>query len=242
MARDDIGGSGSGGAGQAAQAVADRGKDLSASAGDHVRQVTDTVAGQVEQAKQELVQEGRNLLEDTRRQLQDQAEGQTQRLAKQMTGMASQLRALAEGQPEQAGQLPSYARQAASRLETAGQRIQRDGAQGLLYDVQDLARRRPVAFLAGAALLGMAAGRFARASKDASSGSGSGSTPVGQHSIGAASGPVPDAWGTPLAPSAAPLPPPPGVGAAWPAAGTDPVVAPYAAPAGGAAQEELGTW
>ncbi|WP_182086630.1 hypothetical protein [Aureimonas sp. ME7] len=58
------------------------------------------------------------------------------------------------------------ARQAASGLEQAADAISGQSVQDLTRSVADFARRQPTAFLLGAALAGVALGRFARASSD----------------------------------------------------------------------------
>lgn len=58
------------------------------------------------------------------------------------------------------------ARQAASGLEQAAEAIEGRSVQDITRSVADFARRQPGAFLIGAALAGVALGRFARASSD----------------------------------------------------------------------------
>jgi len=62
-----------------------------------------------------------------------------------------------------------YARQASGEVQRFAQRIDERGFDGLVDDLQSFARRRPGAFLLGAAVTGFATGRLLRGARDAAS-------------------------------------------------------------------------
>ena len=118
--------------------------------------------------------QARSLAEDTREEtghVVDDVQGRIRREMGNLTGMASDhlalwsqdLESMAEhGTPESpVGGI--VRRVAESGSETAG--FLRDrGVDGLVAETRDLARRRPVAFLVGAAVAGFAVGRLLKAS------------------------------------------------------------------------------
>lgn len=86
---------------------------------------------------------------------------------------AGQLRALLDGRTDEAGRMKDLAEQAHQRLDYYADRADELGVQGVVEEISDFARRRPVAFLAGAATAGFLAGRLARAGKEVQSSGGS---------------------------------------------------------------------
>jgi vacuolar-type H+-ATPase subunit H len=123
----------------------------------------------VGQAKEEMravtgqaKDQARQLAGQARHELRQQADSQTERMAGGLRTFASQLQAAMQGDTQNAGSIPDMARDATSRLESLADRMETRGIDGVLDDVQRFARRRPGAFLAGAAALGFAAGRMFR--------------------------------------------------------------------------------
>jgi hypothetical protein len=97
--------------------------------------VAGLVREQATQLTQDLSEQGRILYEETRQQVAEQADVQR------------------------------CVRQCADRLYQAASEIEIRGASGLLEEAQDCARRRPGAFLFGAALIGFGGGRLLRGAK-----------------------------------------------------------------------------
>jgi hypothetical protein len=135
-------------------------------AGDQAREVADSARNQVAQITQEVTMHGRGLYEESLQQVQEQAESQTQALAQALHRLGEQTQALVDGRPEDAGSVGEYAQQWADKLHDVGSAIEMRGVDGLLEEVQDLARRRPGAFLVGAALIGFGGGRLIRSAKN----------------------------------------------------------------------------
>jgi hypothetical protein len=130
-----------------------------------------TAKEQVGRVRGEVVEQGRSVVADARSQVEAQANAQVRRLADGLAGLGEQVRALNEGRPEDAGTLAPYVSNAAEavydaadRVYTVAANIDERGLGGVLEDVQAFARRRPGAFLVGAAIAGFGLGRAVRAS------------------------------------------------------------------------------
>jgi hypothetical protein len=81
--------------------------------------------------------------------------------------LSGDFQALLEGRRDEAGSLPDYAEQLARQLQRGADRIDELGLKGVLDEVQRFARRRPGAFLAGAAVAGFVVSRFGRSAVEA---------------------------------------------------------------------------
>lgn len=152
------------------QAVAGTTKNEAARVADTAsEQVADVAATGKEQARQvtdEAMQQAQQLIGQATAQLQSQAGEQTQRLATNLRQLAEHFATMADS-GEAGTSAQSLVRQLADRAHQAADYL--DGRQpgDILDDVQRLGRRRPGAFLIGAALAGVAAGRLTTAVKDA---------------------------------------------------------------------------
>ncbi|MDQ3305272.1 MAG: NAD(P)/FAD-dependent oxidoreductase [Actinomycetota bacterium] len=124
--------------------------------------MADTSREQVAQVAQELSDQARYLLDETKAQLQDQAQAQSERLAEALHRLGEEAQALAEGRADDAPTLRDYVRKAADKLEEIADDLESESAEGLLEDVQTLARRRPGLYLVGAGAAGLVVGRLVR--------------------------------------------------------------------------------
>ncbi|MGY1584652.1 hypothetical protein [Streptomyces sp. MN13] len=163
------------GPGQAAQTA----QQEAAKTADQARQAAgEAVSTAGEQARtvvdQAKAQAG-GVARDLRGRVVEQADTQTRRGAGTVRQWADQLSALADKAEEDSPAKNAVA-QAAERGRRAADYLDRRGAEGLVSDVQDFARRRPGLFLGGALLAGFATARLAKAGKAAGDGS-PGSTP-----------------------------------------------------------------
>jgi len=156
-----------------------QGKAVARTANQDVRQLAGTVRSQADQVKGELTGQVRDLLAETQGQLQAQADYQAGRLAGALSQVGGQAVALSMGRPEEAGPLVGYAEQAAAWLDDAGSYIEERGLEGLAEDVVEFARRRPVVFLAGAAVVGFGIGRLIRSGAVSGDGDGDGTPALG---------------------------------------------------------------
>jgi hypothetical protein len=193
-------------AGEGAGLVADKAAD-----------VTDTAKDRASDVAGEAAARARDVAGELRDQVHGQAQTQTDRAARNIKQFSDDLRAMGESGDENSPaaravtQLADHGHHVADRL---GER----GPQGLLEDVQDFARRRPGAFLAGAALAGFAAARLGKGIKSAG---GPGADPT-DRGADRTSRPPREAPGHPTTTAAAD-----GAGAAEPA---DPYTGPVTAP------------
>jgi len=155
---------------QVASSAAERGGALVQQATDDARQLADTVKTRAGEVTGELLGSGRSLVDDARSQFQSEARAIPERMATTFRGLGEEVQALAEGRPEEAPTLSQYVWRAADGFYGAADRfyavaedIQERGFSGVLDDVQTFARRRPGAFLLGAAVLGFGVGRYVKA-------------------------------------------------------------------------------
>jgi len=136
------------------------------------RELAGAVREQASGVTDQLSAQGRSLVEDTRTQLRSQASGGVQSAAGTLRELGEQAQALAEGRPDDASSLTDYVWRAADtcydaadRLHALAQDVETRGFSGVLEDLQNFARRRPGAFLVGAAALGFGVGRFVKAQR-----------------------------------------------------------------------------
>lgn len=161
------------GTGKAAQ----KAKTETAATAGQAKQAATEVAGTAAEQARAVVGEARQqagtALHDLRSRAMDEAEGQTRRAAEALRQWANDLSGMAENAQ---GDSParSLAAQAADRGHRAADYLEKQGAEGLVSDLQAFARRRPGAFLGGALLAGLAVGRLAKAAGAAARSDGSG--------------------------------------------------------------------
>ena len=150
----------------------EQGQQVASVATDQAREVGAAAKEQADRVKGEIVEQGRTLAEEARGQLQSQAYSQSRQLADTVSRLGDEVRALSEGRPEDADTVVPYVSNtadaiydAADRLYSLAEDINERGLGGVLEEVQAFARRRPGAFLVGAAVAGLAVGRTVRAAK-----------------------------------------------------------------------------
>jgi hypothetical protein len=194
-------------------------RDEAASVGQPVRdaggQVADTAAEQAKQVAAEAGRQARDLLGEAREQARGQALAQQHKAAEQLRTLAGELNQMAadSGRPGMAAEL---AQQASERAGGAASWLEKREPGDLLGEVRDFARRRPGAFLVGAVVAGVVAGRLTRGAAAAARPGGQPEPPV------YAGGAVPPGQGAPTAagPAAAtPVPEYAPGGVSGPAAG-----------------------
>ena len=163
-------------------------------ASNQVSEVGSTVKDQASRVTGEVVEQGRSIAEQARTQIEEQARTQTRRLADSLSKLGEEVHALAEGRPDDATTIKPYVSDAADAVYDAADRIyglssdmDERGIGGVLEDLQSFARRRPGAFLVGAAIAGFGIGRAVRANSSADDEdgvSGNGSASVTTPSVG----------------------------------------------------------
>lgn len=150
-----------------ASRVADTAKseasNVASTATDKAREVAGEAGAQAKAVATEAKQQLNQLVDQGRHELRQQAEQRTSQAAGQLRTLSEQLSALLAGRPSEAGQLVGYASDLQGHIRRLASRMEQGGPQGVMDDVSRFARRRPGAFLAGAAGIGFVVGRLVRA-------------------------------------------------------------------------------
>ena len=164
----------------AGRSATDVARDEAADVGQHARQaggqVAQTATDQTRQVAAETGRQVRDLLEEAQGQARDQASAQQRKAAVQLHSVADELGQMAAN-GGQTGVASEFAHQAADRLHGAASWLEKREPADLLNEARNFARRRPGAFLIGAAVAGLVAGRVTRglaANSNAEPGTGDG--------------------------------------------------------------------
>jgi hypothetical protein len=127
-------------------------------AGQHVAH---TAMEQGQHIASEAKQRARGMVDQAQMQLQQQAGEQQKRAAGSLHQLGEQLRSMAD-KTEQSGLAQDLVHQASDRVQQVAGWLDRREPGQALGDVRNFARRHPGAFLTGAAVAGVVAGRLAR--------------------------------------------------------------------------------
>lgn len=130
-------------------------------AADAGGQVAQTTKEQAQNVVGEAKQQARDLVGEARTQVQDQAGTQKGRAVEGLRSLGDELHGMSS-QDGASGLATEVARQAAQRAHGLADHLDRHEPAELLDQVRSYARRRPVVFLAGAAVVGILAGRMTR--------------------------------------------------------------------------------
>ena len=158
-------------------------KSVAADAADSSRHVADTAASGAKDVASEAATQLRQLFTQLRGELDDQASVQGERAASGLRSLADELREMASSS-SQKGVAGEAAGQAADRAASAADWLENRQPGDMLEELRSLARRRPGAFLLGAAVLGVVGGRLTRG-LTAESGGGSGTETPTRSTTGA---------------------------------------------------------
>ena len=136
-------------------------------AADKGRQTAETAKQQAGEVASEVKSQAQMLLEQTRDQVTEQGNAQKQQAASTLRSFADELQGMISGQGvQQEGLATDLARQASERVRTAADMLENREPSELLDEVRRFARRRPGAFLLGAAAVGFLGGRLTRGIAD----------------------------------------------------------------------------
>lgn len=132
-------------------------------------QVASTAKDEAKNVAGEAKNQARNLLQETQSQVREQAGGQKDKASGGLRSLAEELRSMADGTQggPTSGMATDLARQASDKAHDLASWLDSREPGDLLEEVRDLARRKPGAFLLGAAVAGVAAGRLTRGAVDA---------------------------------------------------------------------------
>jgi hypothetical protein len=150
---------------QQAKEAAVQAKDAAAGVAEHGKQAAQDVAQTGKQAAQDVAQQTKkqagDLLGQTRTQLTEQIEAQQGALVDTLRSLADQLGSMTE-HTDESGTAVDLASQARDRARSAADWLNHREPNEVLDEVRRLGRERPGAFLLGAAVAGMVAGRLTR--------------------------------------------------------------------------------
>jgi hypothetical protein len=105
-----------------------------------------------------------DLLGQVKHQATAQAAAQKERAAESLAGVAEAVREAGDRLRDQAPGVASYVDSAVNQIEELSTTLREKDPEEFLYDLEDLARRRPALFIGGAFLLGLAVARFLKSS------------------------------------------------------------------------------
>lgn len=186
---------------------------VAADAKEGTQQVAETAKGEAQAVAAEAQQTAKDLYHQLMSELTGQGSQQQSRAAQGLQTLADDLGQMAGS--AQSGVAGDIARQVSEQARSAAQWLEGREPGDVVDEVRRFARRRPGAFLAGAALVGLAAGRLTRGvvaeKQDESSGTPAGvqgsPRPVGAVSPPPPSYPVAGTAAAPVAPAVGEVPP-----------------------------------
>lgn len=155
-------------AGHVAGTAKEQAGQIVETAGHAAGSVTTTAKEQASEVVGQAVGQAQSLLSQATEQLSTQASEQAQRLAGNVRQLAQQLTNMAEAGDQGTPAHSLVARLADKGHDVAGYLEQHEPGR-MVSDLQAFGRRRPGAFLLGAAVAGFVAGRLGKAAKSASS-------------------------------------------------------------------------
>jgi hypothetical protein len=144
-------------------------RDEAMEVGQSVKQAGSEVAGtataQVKEVAEDAGQQVRDLLNEAREQVREQARTGQQKAAGGLSAMAKQLEGMAEiaDKLADASITSTLVRQVSEQMQSVASWVEQREPDELLDEARNWARRHPGAFLLGAAVAGVVAGRVTRA-------------------------------------------------------------------------------
>lgn len=116
-------------------------------------------------AREQVQEKAQQAAEVARSRLQDQVDQRSTQVGEQVSSSAHALRSTAERLREEGQDGPAKAaEQIAGRAEQVGSYLSESDADRILHDVEDFARRQPLAVVGIGLVAGFAASRFLKAS------------------------------------------------------------------------------
>jgi len=130
------------------------------------KQTVETAKQQAGEVTNEAMSQARMLFEQTRDQVTSQGTAQQEKAASGLRTLADELQGMVSGDVQTPGLATDLAKQASERVRTAADMLENRQPAELLDEVRRFARRRPGAFLLGAAVAGFVGGRLTRGIAD----------------------------------------------------------------------------
>jgi len=146
----------------------DQAQQVKDSAADAASQVTQAATEQAQQVTQDVRRQAKQLADETKNQLSEQASSQRDQAVSSLRSLGDELGSMSDSSP-QSGLGTQLAREGSDLTRKVADFLEQREPTQLLDEVRHLARRRPGAFLIGAALAGVAVGRLTRGAASARS-------------------------------------------------------------------------
>ncbi|MRJ76164.1 hypothetical protein GEV29_06415 [Aeromicrobium sp. SMF47] len=134
------------------------------SASEHASSVADTAMEEATKVASEAKDKAADLLADLKSQVDEQSKTQLKGLATKLGELADELDSMVTGSDAN-GTVTGIAQQLADKTHQLSAHLEGRQPMDLVEDVRGFARRRPAAFLAGSAVVGVLAGRLTRGAK-----------------------------------------------------------------------------
>lgn len=191
-----------------AQVAKEQAANVGHTAAEGGGQVLQTAAEQGRQVAAEAGQQARDLYAEARQQVRGQVGDQQQRAAGGLRSVGEELRRMAD-QGGGSGPATELARRASGTVDQVAGWLESREPGAVLDEVKRYARQHPGAFLAGAAVLGVLAGRLTRGLTASAGSESSGDTAPSSGTLyaGGASGGVPGIATPVTAPTSGPIDP-----------------------------------
>jgi len=146
---------------QVAQTAKESGAQVAQTAKESGAQVAQTAVDQAKSVASEAQRQTRNLVGEAQGQLKDQARTQQQRAREGLRSLGHELHSMARNS-DQSGPATEFAHQAGDRAHAMADWLEQREPGDLLDELRRFARRRPGAFVFGALVAGVVAGRMTR--------------------------------------------------------------------------------
>lgn len=153
-------------ASEAAGRAAEQGRLAGAQVAGEARETAGQLRQEAAGAVEDIKAEASGVAEAARDQAMSLAEEQKQRGAEQAEGLARAVHGAADQLQQSAPQIAQYVHEAASAMDGLARNLRHSSPGQLMGQIEDLARRQPVAFFGAAVLAGFALARFAKSSTE----------------------------------------------------------------------------
>jgi len=145
------------------EAAKERAQETKETAKQATSEVAQTATEKAKEVADETKRQARNLVGETREHLTGQVQQQHQNLVDQLRSLAGEFSSMANGTSTgQGGVANELVTQAGDRAQQVVSWLENREPADLINEVRRFARQRPGAFLAGAAIAGIVAGRLTR--------------------------------------------------------------------------------
>lgn len=169
--------------------------DVASQASQAGRDVAQTAKTEATEVLRDAGQQAKEVWNQARAELTSQSSAQQQRAASGLSNLSSELREMSQG-GQHSGVASDLAGQAADKADQLATWLQNNEPADIINEAKAFARRQPGLFLAGAAVVGLLAGRLTRSLADDHRDDGADTASADRRDTGLPSG-NPDAYARP---------------------------------------------